>query len=118
MIRVELISGMLFLSGCGSGSDSADSASTSPPSVAASAPTYCTSVHYDFPLAENPISENGTWINGGTAGLDWSNVQTTVGLAFGTQSGKDACPILCYNDSTVILGGPWNSDQSLQATVF
>ena len=124
MIGVLLITGIVFLSGCGSGLDSADSASTPPPSVAPSAPSlspppplshpYSTS----FLLAEDPISENGIWINGGTTGLDWSNVQTTVGRAFGTQSGKDACPILCFNDSTAILAGPWNPDQSVQATVF
>ena len=70
-----------------------------------------------FPLTENPILENGAWVNGGTTGLDWSNVQTAAGRAFGTQSGTDACPI-CYNDSTAILAGPWNPDQSVQATVF
>src|SRR5215813_11451279 len=37
-----------------------------------------------FPLTENPISEGGSWTNGGATGLDWANVQTTPGLSFGT----------------------------------
>jgi hypothetical protein len=41
-----------------------------------------------FPRAENPVFEGGTWINGETAGVDWANVRTTPGLAFGTESGK------------------------------
>ena len=30
-----------------------------------------------FPLTENPISEGGSWTNGGATGLGWANVQTT-----------------------------------------
>lgn len=37
-----------------------------------------------FPLTENPISEGGRWVN---VGLDWTFVQTSGGLAFGTQVG-------------------------------
>jgi hypothetical protein len=65
-----------------------------------------------FPLAENPISESGNWINGDAAGLDWSNVETTAALAFGTESGSAG-----YDDSTAILVGLWNPDQMVQATV-
>jgi hypothetical protein len=39
-----------------------------------------------FPLTENPISEGGSWTNGGATGLGWANVQTTPGLSFGTGS--------------------------------
>ena len=39
----------------------------------AAARTYTT----NFPLTENPISEAGNWINGGSVGFDWSNVSTT-----------------------------------------
>jgi hypothetical protein len=67
----------------------------------------------NFSLAENPISEGGNWINGGTSGLDWSNVQTTSGLAFGTQSGSHG-----YDDSTAILTGAWSPNQMVQATVL
>lgn len=41
-----------------------------------------------FPRAENPISDAGNWISGETAGMDWANVHTTPGFAFGTESGK------------------------------
>jgi hypothetical protein len=77
------------------------------PSLLASR-TYTT----NFPATENPISEGGNWINGGTTGLDWANVRTTPGLAFGTQTGSGA-----LNDSTAVVGGSWNNDQTVTATV-
>jgi hypothetical protein len=66
-----------------------------------------------FPLTENPISESGRWINGNNAGLDWSDVQTTPGLAFGTQLGTNG-----FDDAVALLTGPWGADQSVEATVF
>src|SRR6266446_8723499 len=66
----------------------------------------------NFPLTENPISEGGNWINGGALGLDWANVRTTSGLAFGTESGFGG-----YDDSTAVLTGTWNADQMAQAVV-
>lgn len=63
-----------------------------------------------FPLTENPISENGNWFNGKADGLDWGDVQTTPGLAFGTNSGN-------YADPTAILRGTWGANQMAQATV-
>lgn len=65
-----------------------------------------------FPLTENPIWEGATWTNGGAVGLDWSNVRTTPGLAFGTQTGATN-----YNDSLAVLKGAWAADQSATATV-
>jgi hypothetical protein len=65
-----------------------------------------------FGATESPISDGGRWINGGTVGLDWSNVRTTPGLAFGTQTGNGG-----YNDSVAILQGAWGPDQSAEATV-
>jgi hypothetical protein len=65
-----------------------------------------------FPAAENPISENGNWLNGKADGLDWSNVATSVGLAHGTESGT-----VNYDDSTALLKGTWGADQTVQATV-
>ncbi len=70
--------------------------------------TYRTS----FPLAENPISEGGKWINGQTAGLDWANVRTTPGFAFGVEAGT-----IKYDDSTALLTGDWGPDQTVQAKV-
>ncbi len=93
-----------------SGQSSPVSATTSPSTGANR--TYTTS----FPLTENPISENGNWINGGTVGLDWCNIATTggsPGLAYGTETGS-----IDYNDSTALLTGTWGPDQTVQATVY
>lgn len=65
-----------------------------------------------FPLDENPISENGNWINGMTNGLDWADVRTAGGIAFGTESGSGG-----YDDSTAILTGTWGPNQTVQAMV-
>jgi len=76
------------------------------------ATTYTTT----FPLTENPISQSGHWINGGTVGLDWCNVDTKgnrPGLAYGTETGS-----IAYNDSTALLTGTWGPNQSVQATVY
>ena len=70
----------------------------------------------NFPLAENPISENGNWINGEVAGLDWSNAQTYSGFAYGTQPG-DSYGASVYNDSIAILSGTWAPDQIASATI-
>jgi hypothetical protein len=70
--------------------------------------TYATT----FPVAESPISEGGRWINGKTVGFDWSDVLTTPGLAFGTQTGSDG-----FDDSIAMLQGNWGPDQSAMATV-
>ena len=69
--------------------------------------TYTTS----FPLTENPISEDGNWINGGTVGLDWTNVRETPGFAFGTQTDGG------YDDSTALLTGAWGPTQTVSAVV-
>ena len=65
-----------------------------------------------FPSTENPISENGMWINAGSIGLDWHNVRTTPGLAFGTQAGANL-----YDDSVALLTGTWGNTQTVSATV-
>jgi hypothetical protein len=66
-----------------------------------------------FPATENPISQGGNWINGLATGLDWGNVQSTPGLAFGTTV-SGAPP---YNDSIAALAGSWPTNQSACATV-
>lgn len=60
-----------------------------------------------FPATENPISQGGIWVNGLATGLVWSDVRTTPGLAFGTQSGSGGT-----NDSTAILTGSWGATQT------
>lgn len=71
----------------------------------------------NFSLAENPISERGKWTNGQTDGLDWTNVRTTPGFAFGTELGGHRHPPQQYDDSTAILTGTWGPDQTAQGTV-
>jgi hypothetical protein len=73
------------------------------------AQTYST----NFPLAEDPISEMGRWINGKSVGLDWADVAATSGLAFGRESGRTG-----YDDATALLAGSWGADQTAQATVY
>ena len=42
-----------------------------------------------FSTTENPISESGIWVNGGTDGLDWHDVQTGSGNAYGADFVSD-----------------------------
>jgi len=70
----------------------------------------------NFPLLENPIYEQGAWINGGVAGINWTNVRTTPGIALGTMPGN-ASGDAEYADSTAVLAGTWGPDQTAQATI-
>jgi len=72
----------------------------------------------NFPRAENPISEGGRWLNGQTDGLDWTNVRTTPGFAFGTEIGGTRPEPDEYDDSTALLAGTWGPNQTAQATVL
>jgi hypothetical protein len=82
-------------------------------SASALANSYTTS----FPSTENPISESGMWINGGTTGINWTNVQTTPGLAFGTMPGI-LSGVGVYADSTAVLAGNWGPNQTATATIL
>ncbi len=66
-----------------------------------------------FNTDENPISENGNWINGRASGIDWSDVSTLNGLAIGHQKGD-----VHYVDATALLTGEWGADQIAMATVY
>jgi hypothetical protein len=66
-----------------------------------------------FPLTEDPISEGARWINGRTAGIDWSDVRTTPGKAFGSTINPVA-----YSDPTALLNGNWGPNQTVQAWVY
>jgi hypothetical protein len=70
-----------------------------------------------FPRAENPISEGGKWLNGQANGLDWADVWTIPGLAFGTEIGGNRPDPQKYDDSTALLEGTWGPDQTVQGTV-
>jgi hypothetical protein len=88
-------------------------ANASPFSNIASATTSSSPYTTNFPLTESPISESGHWINGGTVGLDWGNVQTVAGTAEGVGPAWTA-----YSDPTAILTGTWGPNQTVTATVF
>jgi len=85
---------------CGSGEES---------TPAPTARVYTT----NFSLDENPIAESGNWVNGQVVGLDWQNVRTMTGLAFGTQTGSNN-----LDDSIALLTGAWQPDQTVEATVY
>lgn len=84
--------------------------------AAAPAPTHGPySTH--FTRAENPLSEGGKWLNGHADGLDWTNVRTTRGFAFGTEPGGNRPEPQKYDDTTALLKGEWGPDQTVEATV-
>jgi len=89
-----------------------------------------------FPLDETPISEGGLWLNARTDGVDWCDVVTEGGVAYGevTRMGvaeqraeqgnldvsapESAAPVGDYDDPTAVLRGPWGRDQFVRARVF
>ncbi len=64
-----------------------------------------------FTSVENPISEGGSWINGKTVGLDWADVRTLPGLAFGVNLPSQ------YADPTAVVSGDWGPDQQAEGEV-
>lgn len=62
----------------------------------------------NFDGTENPISEGGTWSH---AGLDWTTVQKSGGIAYGTQTGTGG-----YDDSYAKLSG-FSPDQTASAVI-
>lgn len=77
-----------------------------------------------FGATENPMAEDGLWLQGAANGVDWSNFRTTPGKAFGTQSegshGNNQPG--GYNDSTALRrarpGRIWGPDQDVRGRVF
>ena len=72
----------------------------------------------NFLHAENPISEGGHWLNGQKDGLDWADVQTIPGRAFGLEIGGVRPEPQNYDDATAVLTGNWGPNQTVEATVF
>lgn len=68
-----------------------------------------------FPLTENPINESSHWINGLTNGLDWTNMRTTPGKCFGTETGSAGS---IYDDSTALVTGTWPANQQGSGQIF
>jgi len=71
----------------------------------------------NFPRAENPISEGGKWISAKAASIDWADVRTTPGFAFGTEPATVTTAPGKYDDSTALLAGTWAPNQGAEATV-
>lgn len=89
----------------------------------------------EFTAVENPISENGLWLNGRADGIDWIDVISAGGYAYGEVSrmtsaerrveqgnlaaGDDAAaPVGDYDDPTAVLTGTWGRNQYGRATVY
>ena len=90
-----------------------------------------------FELDEDPISEGGRWLNGKADGIDWCDVVTRGGVAFGAVSrmqaaerrveqgslgaglqDADAAPEGDYDDPTAVLAGDWGANQHATGVVF
>jgi hypothetical protein len=70
-----------------------------------------------FSRAEDPLSEGGKWLNGQKDGLDWADVATIPGFAFGKEIGGSRPEPQKYDDSTALLAGTWGPNQTVEATV-
>ena len=106
--RSLVITVAAFLAACGSNSGSGSEPVSNPPTQPAHPSTTT------FPLTENTISENGSWIGGKTTGLAWADFQSTPGLAFGKQPGNSSPP---YDDSIALVTGTWAANQQVEAVV-
>jgi len=89
----------------------------------------------NFQFDENPMSEGGIWLNGKTDGIDWADVITKKGRAYGSvtrmavaerrveqgnldPSGEGSAPEGDYDDPTAVLTGAWGRNQHAKGTVF
>jgi len=103
------------------------------PAHAPSARSYSTR----FELDEDPLSEGGLWLNGKADGIDWCDVVTKGGVAYGAVSrmqvaerraeqdrlgagleDTEAAPEGDYDDPTAVLGGDWGTNQHAKGVVF
>jgi hypothetical protein len=81
------------------------------------------------------MSEGGIWLNGKTDGIDWADVITKKGRAYGSvtrmavaerrveqgnldPSGEGSAPEGDYDDPTAVLTGSWGRNQHAKGTVF
>jgi hypothetical protein len=88
----------------------------------------------DFELEENPISEGGMWLNGRSDGIDWADVVTGNGVAYGGETRMDNAerraeqgnladadaddPVGDYDDPTAVLSGEWGRNQHGKGRVY
>jgi hypothetical protein len=84
-----------------------------------------------FERDEQPLSEGGLWLNGKTDGIEWADVLTRNGLAYGSvtrmavaerrvEQGnlEGSLPEGDYDDPTAVLTGQWGRNQHAKGTVF
>jgi hypothetical protein len=88
-----------------------------------------------FERDEDPLSEDGMWVQGQTDGIDWIDVMTRDGRVFGKVSRMTAAEKRAeqsdlgagadegaaegdYDDPTAVLSGEWGRNQHAKATVF
>jgi len=89
-----------------------------------------------FPRDENPIWEDGMWLNGRKDGIDWCDVIVKNGVAYGevtrmreaerrveqgnlaASAPADAAPLGDYDDPVALLSGEWGKNQYVTAKVF
>jgi hypothetical protein len=90
----------------------------------------------NFEVDENPMSEGGMWLNGKKDGIDWADVITKNGGAYGSvtrmavaerrveqgnldpSSGEGSVPEGDYDDPTAVLTGSWGKNQHAKGKVF
>jgi hypothetical protein len=88
-----------------------------------------------FEKDETPISEGGQWLNGRADGVDWCDVLTKGGHAYGEVSrmssaerraeqafgggaASDGTQEGDYDDPAAVLTGTWGRNQAARATVY
>jgi len=88
-----------------------------------------------FPKDEEPISEGGLWLNGRRDAIDWCDVLSRDGVAYGEKSRMNSAERRAeqafgggtaetgvqegdYDDPAAVLAGHWGRNQSARATVF
>ena len=89
-----------------------------------------------FERDENPMSEGGLWLNGKTDGIDWADVITKGGRAYGSVTrmavaerrveqaalgagtAESSPPEGDYDDPTAVLTREWGRNQHARARVF
>jgi hypothetical protein len=88
----------------------------------------------EFALDETPISEGGMWLNGRSDGVDWADVVTRNGVAYGGETRMDVAerraeqgnladadaddPVGDYDDPTAVLSGEWGRNQHGKGLVY
>jgi len=80
----------------------------------------------NFPVAQNPISENGQFVTSTSPGVDWSGLQLGGGGNLPVAPVEIAAPGQAesvdyanpnYGDALAVLTGDWGADQSASITV-